>query len=211
MPNPSQNASRNAVGKRMRKKSPKGATPLFEFWNLGLQGSPAEGKGEVNLPLGRFRNQSRNDYLGSNTPWARGPANFLWLLKDWIDLGQISDIFFPREAWDLAPVRENLPHQTSTTTMEEPWETVFWRSEGVEDAWEVFFPEILGGPWRNGLRERWFYRDFGGFVTQWALRAGISTHAGGTFSGQNRTQTRRKLVLTSGKWSARRAPGLEIG
>ena len=47
------------------------------------------------------------------------------------------------------------------------------------------FPKILGGPWRNGLRERWFYRDFGGFVTQWALRAGISTHAGGTFSGQN--------------------------
>ena len=47
----------------------------------------------------------------------------------------------------------------------------------IEDAWEVFFPEILGGPWRNGLRERWFYRDFGGSVTQWALRAGISTHA----------------------------------
>ena len=55
---------------------------------------------------------------------------------------------FPREARDLDLVRENHHHHHHhhQTTMEEPWETVFWRSEG-------------------------------GTVTQWALRAGISTHA----------------------------------
>ena len=72
------------------------------------------------------------------------------------------------------------------------------------------FPKIFGGPWHNGLRERWFYRDFGGFVTQWALRAGISTHAAGTFFGQNRAHTWRKSVLTSGKWSAQRAREAEM-